>query len=54
MAIVLVVPDLHAPAIHPNALGFVKSVQDYWQTNKTVFLGDNFDFQMNVLVCYPE
>ena len=44
MAVVLVVPDLHAPAIHPNALDFVKSIQDYWQTTQTVFLGDNFDF----------
>ena len=47
---VLVIPDLHAPCIAGsncdccgNALDFVRSVQDYWQTTKTVFLGDLVD-----------
>ena len=40
---VLVVPDLHAPAIHPKAFDFVRQVQDEWQTDHTVFLGDAYD-----------
>ena len=40
---VLVVPDLHAPAIHPKAFDFVRQIQDDWQTDRTVFLGDAMD-----------
>ncbi len=40
---VLVVPDLHAPASHPKAFDFVRSIQDAWQTDRTVFLGDAMD-----------
>ncbi len=40
---VLVVPDLHAPAIHPKAFDFVRQIQDDWQTDRTVFLGDIWD-----------
>jgi len=43
MSKVLVVPDLHAPAIHPKAFDFVRHIQDCWQTDRTVFLGDAFD-----------
>ena len=43
MARVLVVPDLHSPAIHPLAFDFVRRIQDDWQTDRTVFLGDIFD-----------
>ena len=40
---VLVVPDLHAPAIHPKAFDFVRKIQDEWQTDRTVFIGDAMD-----------
>jgi hypothetical protein len=43
MSRVLVIPDLHAPAIHPAAFDFVRSLQDEWQTDRTVFIGDAFD-----------
>lgn len=43
MSRVLVIPDLHAPAIHPKAFDFVRSLEDEWQTERTVFLGDAFD-----------
>ncbi len=43
MSRVLVVPDLHSPAIHPLAFDFVRSIQDQWKTDRTVFLGDIFD-----------
>lgn len=36
--------DLHAPAIHPKAFDFVRTIQDAWQTDRTVFIGDAFDF----------
>jgi len=41
--IVLVIPDLHAPAIHKDAFDFVRRVQDKYKTTRTVFLGDIFD-----------
>lgn len=40
---VLVIPDLHSPAIEPRSLDFVKSVQDYYQTDRVVFVGDIVD-----------
>lgn len=43
MSRVLIVPDLHAPAIHPKAFDFIRSLQDEWATELTVFLGDAFD-----------
>ena len=47
---VLCIPDLHAPCIAganckccSNALDWVRSLQDYWQTDATVYLGDMVD-----------
>ena len=43
MSRVLVIPDLHSPAVHPLAFDFVRQIQDDWKTERTVFLGDIFD-----------
>jgi len=43
MTNVLIIPDLHAPAIHRKAFDFVRQIQDEWQTDRTVFLGDAMD-----------
>ena len=43
MSRVLVIADLHLPAAHPRYLEFIKDIQDEWQTNKTVFIGDVVD-----------
>jgi len=40
---VLVIGDLHAPAVHKDYMGFVKSVKKKYRTNKTVFIGDIVD-----------
>ena len=45
MSRVLVVGDLHFPAIHPEYLSFVKSIKKKWKTNHTVFIGDIVDSQ---------
>lgn len=43
MSRVLVIPDLHAPFVHPKALQFVRDVERHYETNKTVFIGDLAD-----------
>ena len=40
---VLVIPDLHLPWVHPNALNFVRDVRDAWECDTVVYLGDIFD-----------
>ncbi|MDP4851919.1 MAG: hypothetical protein NWR22_01945, partial [Saprospiraceae bacterium] len=40
---VLVIPDLHAPYQHNNALDFLKKMADYYQPTKIVCLGDELD-----------
>ncbi len=39
----LVVPDLHAPFVHPKALSFCKKVYQQYGCRKTVLLGDVAD-----------
>lgn len=39
----LVIPDLHAPFIHKDALAFVTEIRDSFKTDTTVFLGDEID-----------
>lgn len=43
MARVLVVGDLHCPAVHPDYLEFVKSIKKKYKTNTVVFIGDVVD-----------
>lgn len=40
---ILVIPDLHAPFVHRDALAFVKRLQREFDTDTTVFLGDEID-----------
>jgi len=40
---ILLVPDLHLPAEHPQAFDFIRDLQDQWQTTSTIFLGDMYD-----------
>jgi hypothetical protein len=40
---VLVVPDLHAPFVHRDALAFCQEIRDVHGTDITVFLGDEID-----------
>lgn len=37
------IPDLHAPFIHRDALAFCQEIQDVHGTDTTVFLGDEID-----------
>lgn len=41
---VLVVSDLQEPFAHKDALDFVVAVRDYYETDSTVFIGDEVDF----------
>ena len=43
MSRVLVVGDLHFPAVHEQYLEFVKDVRKKYKTNTTVFIGDVID-----------
>ena len=43
MSRVLVIGDLHAPAVHPDYFDFVKSIKRKHRTDKTVFIGDVID-----------
>jgi len=45
MARVLVIGDLHAPAIHKEYLSFVKKIAKKYNTTKTVFIGDIIDHE---------
>lgn len=40
---VLVIPDLHCPWNHPDALAFLCAVRDRYKTNDVVCLGDEID-----------
>lgn len=41
---VLVIPDLHCPFHHPDALAFLKAVYERHNCNEVVCLGDEVDF----------
>lgn len=41
---VLVIPDLHLPFEHPDAIDFVSAVAEKYKTNCVVNLGDEVDF----------
>ncbi|MCI4436067.1 MAG: metallophosphoesterase [Ignisphaera sp.] len=43
MAKVLVIGDLHCPAVHPEYMDFVKSIKKKYKTDTTVFIGDVVD-----------
>lgn len=43
MSRVLVIPDLHIPAVYPTFLQFCKDMEYQWDCNTVVFLGDLFD-----------
>jgi UDP-2,3-diacylglucosamine pyrophosphatase LpxH len=43
MARVLIIGDLHLPAVHPDYLEFCKSLKKKYRTNQTVFIGDVVD-----------
>lgn len=40
---ILVIPDLHAPFVHRDALHFLRKVRDTFRTTANVFLGDETD-----------
>lgn len=40
---VLVIPDLHCPWQHPDALAFICAVRDRYKTTHTICLGDEID-----------
>lgn len=43
MSRVLVIGDLHLPAVHPQYLSFIRKVRRKYKTNETVFIGDIID-----------
>ena len=43
-SVVLVIPDMHAPFVHPDALDFLKAVKARFLPSKFVCLGDEVDF----------
>lgn len=43
MARVLVIGDLHAPAVHPGYLDFCKDLREDYETDRTVLIGDVTD-----------
>jgi metallophosphoesterase superfamily enzyme len=40
---ILVIPDLHAPFMHVDAIGFLKRIEKKYNCNKIVMLGDELD-----------
>jgi hypothetical protein len=44
-SIVLVLPDLHSPAVHPDAIPFLQAVRQRFKPNVFLQLGDEVDFQ---------
>ena len=40
---VLAIPDIHAPAEHPDCWEFLEYVRDFYRPNKVVCLGDELD-----------
>lgn len=45
MSKVLVIGDIHAPAVHPGYMQFCKDMYYEWGCNTTVLIGDVIDFQ---------
>jgi len=43
MSRILVIGDVHEPATHPGYLKFCKDLYNYWNCNKTIFIGDIVD-----------
>lgn len=43
MSTVLVIPDLHLPWCHPDALDYALALRKKYRTNRTVFIGDIVD-----------
>jgi hypothetical protein len=41
---ILVIPDLHAPAVRPGFMQFCSDLRDQWDCNKVIFLGDVIDW----------
>jgi predicted phosphodiesterase len=41
--VVLAIPDLHSPFIHPDAMEFVKAVRNKYKANVVLSLGDELD-----------
>lgn len=44
MSKVLVIGDLHAPAVHPRYMSWLKQIRSQFNTNRTVFIGDIIDW----------
>jgi hypothetical protein len=44
MSKVLVIGDVHAPAVHPGYLQFCKDMKHVWSCDTVVFIGDVIDF----------
>ena len=44
MARILVIGDVHAPAVHPGYKAFCKDLYAEWDCNKVMFIGDVIDF----------
>ena len=44
MSRILVIPDLHGPSTRPGALEFCKDLQNEYQTDTTIFIGDVTDW----------
>lgn len=44
MAVVLAIPDTHAPFMHPDAVGFLSEVKSKYKPDKIIHLGDIADF----------
>ena len=40
----LIIGDLHLPVVHKKYFNFIKKVRKKWRTNKTMFIGDVFDW----------
>ena len=43
MSRVLIIGDLHLPAVHPEYLAFIKKVKRKYKTDETIFIGDIID-----------
>lgn len=44
MSRVLVIPDLQAPFHHPSTFDFLLAIEEEWETDTTVCIGDELDF----------
>ena len=43
MTRVLVIGDVHEPAAHPGYLAFCQYLEDKWEPDRVVFIGDLLD-----------